>query len=73
MIAAKLRVKRRQGARCTMRRKPFYDTILAGIPSGRAGTPEEVSNAVVFLASEKATWITGAVLDVDGGQYPAIG
>jgi len=56
-----------------MRRKPFYDTILAGIPSGRAGTPEEVSNAVVFLASEKATWITGAVLDVDGGQYPAIG
>lgn len=53
--------------------RPFYDSILAGIPSGRMGTPEEVANAVVFLGSEKASWITGAVLDVDGGQYPAIG
>jgi NAD(P)-dependent dehydrogenase (short-subunit alcohol dehydrogenase family) len=53
--------------------RPFYDTILAGIPSGRMGTPEEVANAVVFLGSEKASWITGAVLDVDGGQYPAVG
>jgi 3-oxoacyl-[acyl-carrier protein] reductase len=53
--------------------RPFYDTILAGIPSRRMGTPEEVANAVVFLGSEKASWITGAVLDVDGGQYPAVG
>ena len=53
--------------------RPFYDAILAGIPSGRMGTPEEVANAVVFLGSEKASWITGAVLDVDGGQYPAVG
>jgi 3-oxoacyl-[acyl-carrier protein] reductase len=53
--------------------RPFYDTVLAGIPSQRMGTPEEVANAVVFLGSEKASWITGAVLDVDGGQYPAIG
>ncbi|MGA9289431.1 MAG: glucose 1-dehydrogenase [Anaerobacillus sp.] len=38
------------------------------IPGGRFGTPEEVANAVVFLASEKASWIVGATLNVDGGQ-----
>ncbi|MBN8253336.1 SDR family oxidoreductase [Priestia flexa] len=38
------------------------------IPAGRFGTVEEVANAVVFLASEKASWIVGASLNVDGGQ-----
>lgn len=38
------------------------------IPAGRFGTPEEVANAVVFLASEKAYWIVGASINVDGGQ-----
>ncbi|RBW68132.1 SDR family NAD(P)-dependent oxidoreductase [Bacillus taeanensis] len=38
------------------------------IPAGRFGTTEEVANAVVFLASEKASWIVGATLNVDGGQ-----
>ncbi|HYR89985.1 MAG TPA: SDR family oxidoreductase [Terriglobia bacterium] len=46
-----------------------YDTVLSGIPSGRMGTPEEVANAVVFLASDRASWITGACLSVDGGQH----
>lgn len=38
------------------------------IPAGRFGTVEEVANSVVFLASEKASWIVGASINVDGGQ-----
>jgi 3-oxoacyl-[acyl-carrier protein] reductase len=37
------------------------------IPLARAGTPEEVANAVAFLASEEAAYITGHVLSIDGG------
>ena len=51
--------------------KGMYEGTLATIPSGRMGTPEEVANAVLFLASPCASWITGATLGVDGGQYPA--
>jgi 3-oxoacyl-[acyl-carrier protein] reductase len=40
---------------------------LAEIPLGRIGTPAELAAAVVFLASELASYITGAVLQVDGG------
>ncbi len=49
--------------------RAIYDAMLATIPSGRMGTAEEVANAVVFLASARASWITGAVLSVDGGQH----
>lgn len=38
------------------------------IPAGRFGTVEEVANVAVFLASDKASWIVGATLNVDGGQ-----
>ena len=37
------------------------------IPLGRMGKPEELANLVVLLASEKASYITGTVIQVDGG------
>ena len=48
-----------------------YDAVLASIPSRRFGNPEEVANAVVFVSSPKSSWITSALLGIDGGQYPA--
>ncbi|MBO5240956.1 MAG: SDR family oxidoreductase [Clostridia bacterium] len=46
--------------------KEMVDRISATIPLGRVGEPEEVANAFVFLASDKASYITGALLSVDG-------
>ena len=43
--------------------------ILPHIPVGRLGEPEEVARCVVFLASEKSGFITGATVSVNGGQY----
>lgn len=44
------------------------DKIVTGIPMGRTGKPEDVAEAVAFLASEQAGYITGEVLRVDGGM-----
>ena len=46
-------------------------TIDHQIPLGRAGAPEDVARAVAFLASEYDGFITGATLDINGGQYMA--
>lgn len=43
------------------------EDLMASIPLDRFGTPEEVAESLVFLASDKASYITGAVLDVNGG------
>lgn len=43
--------------------------IVAAIPIGRMGKPEEVARAVMFLAADEATFITGETLSINGGQY----
>lgn len=45
--------------------------IVAGIPAGRLGTPEEIGRVVAFLAADDNGFITGATFDVNGGQYLA--
>lgn len=45
--------------------------LLTRIPLGRLGKPEDMANAVVFLASDDAAFITGHMLDVNGGMYMA--
>ncbi len=45
----------------------FGDELAARLPTGRLGEPEDVGNLAVFLASDKAAWITGETYVVDGG------
>lgn len=53
----------------TLSMKPeVYAAKEAEVPLGRAGLPEEVADAVAFLSSPMATYITGAVLEVTGGR-----
>jgi NAD(P)-dependent dehydrogenase (short-subunit alcohol dehydrogenase family) len=49
-----------------------FDRIARWYPLGRVGQPEDIANAALFLASDEAAWITGAVLNVDGGLMAGI-
>jgi NAD(P)-dependent dehydrogenase (short-subunit alcohol dehydrogenase family) len=42
--------------------------LISTVPLGRVGEPDEIANAILFLCSDKATFITGHVLSVDGGK-----
>ena len=73
----------RQGVRVTAvcpgtTKTPYTKTFLeasgveaafsARLPIGRCGEPEEIANAIAYLASDDASFITGSILDVDGGS-----
>ena len=46
---------------------PFYDEIITRTPAGRFGEPEEMAGTAIFLASHASDFVTGAVINVDGG------
>ncbi len=45
------------------------EELVRNIPMGRFGTPEEVADVIAFLASDKASYITGEVININGGLY----
>ena len=45
------------------------DAVIAGIPMGRPGETQEVADAIVFLASKEASYITGEEIDINGGSH----
>ena len=49
----------------------FKETIISKIPSARLGEPEDIANAVLFLASSSSNYINGETLHVNGGMYMA--
>jgi 3-oxoacyl-[acyl-carrier protein] reductase len=50
------------------RSQAFIDSMAAAIPLGALGTPSDVANAVLYLASDEASYITGTTILIDGGQ-----
>ena len=51
--------------------KTRHDEIMAKVPVGRLGNPEEIAEAVVWMCSDKASFMTGASHLVDGGYCAA--
>ena len=49
----------------------FKDIIISKIPSARLGDPDDIANAVLFLSSDKSSYINGETLHVNGGMYMA--
>jgi len=47
----------------------YADEIAKGMPISRLGTPDDLADAVLFLLSDQASWITGHIMNVDGGQF----
>ncbi|HXZ60796.1 MAG TPA: acetoacetyl-CoA reductase [Steroidobacteraceae bacterium] len=50
-------------------RPEIRERIIAGVPVGRLGRPEEVAAAILYLVSDAAAFITGETLSINGGQY----
>lgn len=49
--------------------KPVLEKMISNIPLGRAGSPDDIANLTVFLASEEAAYITGQIIACNGGNH----
>jgi 3-oxoacyl-[acyl-carrier protein] reductase len=61
--------------RAERERKPLEEVLrhrVQSVPLGRAGDPRELAAVVAFLASDRATFLTGAAIQVDGGQIQSL-
>jgi 3-oxoacyl-[acyl-carrier protein] reductase len=54
---------------CCQHERPVGKPILNSIPLRRLGTPEDIAEVVAFLATVTPNFMTGEVIDVDGGQW----
>ncbi len=59
----------RRGGMDEEKYQAFLEHSRTTHPLGRVGTPEDIANLIVFLASDRASWITGASYPVDGGRH----
>lgn len=50
----------------------FEKSMLGRIPTGRLGTPGEIANLAAYLCSDYASWVSGAIIRMDGGEYVSI-
>ena len=56
-------------AKADKSKKEAQEVAIAGIPMRRAGYPPDVASAAAWLCSEGAGWITGEIININGGQY----
>jgi len=56
------------GSEVSVLSEPYVENMITGIPLGRTSGPEDSPSAIMFLCSKKASFITGALLNVDGGR-----
>lgn len=47
----------------------YADEMVKSMPIKRLGTPDDLANGALFLLSDQASWITGLIMNIDGGQY----
>lgn len=65
-----LRLEREKSLRDQMGEEKYarrQKSVLKMYPAGRIGEPEDIGSAILFLSSERASWVTGQVLSVNGG------